>query len=253
MGARPGRGAVVRGRWPERRRFLSSPRVTQRFMISVVIPTLNEQASMPGLLAALLPLVEAGAELIVVDGGSEDETVALVESAGARVVLSERGRAKQMNAGAEVASGELVLFLHADSEPDETWCRAVLALPTDAAWGFFRPMLIGRSPWLRVIGWFMWQRSRLTGIGTGDQCLWVNRAVFGRGEVFPDQPLMEDVEFCKRARRRSRPLAVDVSLGTSGRRWERNGVMRTVLLMWWLRLKYWLGATPSDLHRAYYG
>jgi len=199
----------------------------------------------------LSPLSDAGAQILVVDGGSSDASCAVAEEMGAHVIVSDKGRARQMNAGARLATGKTILFLHADSYPDQHWCQSVLLLLGGASWGFFRPRLIGRSIWLRLIAWFMWQRSRLTGIGTGDQCLWVRRAVF-RGDVFPEQALMEDIEFCKRAKRTANPLAIPVFLGTSARRWEQKGLLRTVLLMWSLRLRYWLGASPDTLRRSYY-
>jgi rSAM/selenodomain-associated transferase 2 len=219
--------------------------------LSIVVPTLNEAASIEGTLAALAPLRQRGAEVIVIDGGSSDATVDLAADGADHVFVAERGRAHQMNAGARRGVGDTLLFLHADT-----------VLPTDAdvqiaralqrgRWGRFDVAIVGGSRWLGLIALLMNSRSRLTGICTGDQALFMTRELFDVLGGFADLPLMEDVEFSRRARRIARPVAIAARAQTSGRRWERHGVWRTVLLMWSLRWRYFFGADPDALARRY--
>lgn len=223
--------------------------------LSVVIPVLDEAEVLPGLLESLAPLRRDGAEIVVVDGGSRDESMAIARLGADRVLSAERGRAFQLNAGAAAASAPRLLFLHADSRIDQDCRRAMLALAEapGMGWGFFRVRLLGRSRLLGLVALLMWWRSRLSGIATGDQGLFVSRTLFEAAGGFPQQRLMEDVEICRRLRRIARPRPIPVRLGSSARRWERGGVLRTILLMWWLRLRYFLGASPDALHRVYYG
>jgi len=222
--------------------------------ISIVIPALNEIAALPALLADLQPLRETGTELIVADGGSEDGTVAAARPFADRVVRAPRGRARQMNAGAAAAGGDWLLFLHADSRVRAPCAAAIAGLGEGGAqWGFFRVRLQGASRWLAVISRAMCWRSRLTGIATGDQGLFLSRELFTAVGGFPDQPLMEDIEICRRLRRRGRPQFCRAELESSGRRWDRDGALATIAFMWWLRLRYALGTDPARLERAYYG
>ena len=157
-----------------------------------------------------------------------------------------------MNAGAAQASGDVLLFLHADTTLPEGADMAVLqAVAAGAAWGRFDVAIEGRSPMLRWVAWFMNQRSRLTGIATGDQAIFVTRAAFQRLGGFADQPLMEDIELSRRLRALSPPACLRLRVHTSGRRWESRGVWRTIMLMWRLRWRYWRGASPEALARAY--
>ena len=232
-------------RWPPERN-VSVPR------IGIVIPALNEGQSLPLLLADLAPL-GASVEIIVSDGGSTDDTARIAEACGARVVHSLRGRALQLRAGAALCSAPVLVFLHADSRlPAETLRRLTALRPADG-WGFFRPQLAGRSRCLPLVSWCMAWRSRLSGIATGDQGLYLSRALHDRIGGFPEQPLMEDIEICARLRRVAAPQALAERVVSSGRRWDRDGAVRTILLMWWLRLRYRFGADPAVLHRAYYG
>lgn len=221
--------------------------------ISIIVPMLNEAETLPDLLAHLLPWQRCGCEVLLVDGGSRDGSAAMAECAGFTVLHAEWGRARQMNAGAQAASGEVLLFLHADTRlpaAADHLVRQALADAT-ASWGRFDVQIAGRPPMLHVVGWMMNRRSRLTGIATGDQAIFVRRTVFKAIGGFPDQPLMEDVELSRRLKKRGAPACLKARVITSGRRWETRGVWRTILLMWRLRLAYWLGASPEQLARQY--
>lgn len=221
-------------------------------MLAVVIPALDEALALPALFADLAPL-GADAEIIVVDGGSQDGSDAVALAHGARLLRSTRGRATQLRSGAAASGAPLLLFLHADCRlPPETLARIRSLRPGDG-WGFFRPQLDGRSRWLPVVARLMGWRSRFTGIATGDQGLFVARALYEEVGGFPEQPLMEDIEICARLRRVRRGVALPEPVQSAGRRWDRDGALRTILLMWRLRLRYALGADPAALHRAYYG
>ena len=223
--------------------------------LSIVVPALNESAGIVAALAALAPLRRRGAEVIVVDGGSADATAPLAAPLADRVLAAPRGRARQMNAGAAVARGRVLLFLHADTrlpeEADRLVCAAVDALGSGRHWGRFDVRIDGRSRWLPLVAAAMNLRSRLTGIATGDQAIFVARAAFEAAGGFADIPLMEDIDFSRRLRRLARPACLRAKAVTSGRRWERHGVLRTVLLMWALRLRYFFGAPPDKLARLY--
>ncbi len=223
--------------------------------LSIVVPVLDEAPRIAAALERLRPLRDRGHEVIVVDGGSSDATARLAAPLCDRLLTSARGRAVQMNAGAQAARGEVLLFLHADTQLPPDADRAILdgMIGAAASWGRFDARIEGRHPLLRVIGSMMNLRSRLTGICTGDQCIFVASALFRRCGGFPPIELMEDIAMSARLRRVLPPLCLAGPVITSGRRWERHGVWRTVLLMWWLRLRYFLGARPADLHRAYYG
>lgn len=221
--------------------------------LSVVMPALNESAGLQAALHALAPLVARGAQVLVADGGSRDDTVALAQAGGAQVVHAPRGRALQMNAGAQQASGDLLLFLHADTRlppgADRLIAQALASGPQ--VWGRFDVRIEGQPRMLRVIAAFMNRRSRWTGIATGDQSLFMTRAAFDAVGGFPAQPLMEDIEMSTRLLKLSRPACLRARVVTSGRRWETRGVWRTVLLMWRLRLAYWRGAAPERLAELY--
>jgi rSAM/selenodomain-associated transferase 2 len=223
--------------------------------LSIIVPALDEAAGIGAALAALAPLRAAGHEVIVVDGGSRDRTVALARSFADRVLVAPRGRASQMNAGADAAAGDVLLFLHADTRLPAGADRAVLdgLAASRAGWGRFDVRIDGRHRLLALVAWLMNRRSRLTGIATGDQAMFATRAAFAAAGGFPAQPLMEDVELSARLKRASPPLCLRERVVTSGRRWESRGVVRTVCLMWWLRLRYFLGASPERLRRIYYG
>jgi rSAM/selenodomain-associated transferase 2 len=221
--------------------------------LSIIIPTLNEAEAIGGSLAALQPLRARGCEVIVADGGSADETVALARPQADAVVRSGPGRARQQNAGAAAANGEVLLFLHADTRlpADADVLIADGLRRTGRGWGRFDVRLTGRHPLLRVIERMMGIRSRLSGIATGDQAIFVRRDWLRAVGGFPEVPLMEDVALSKALKRLGPPLCLRETVTTSSRRWEQRGVWRTMVLMWRLRLDYWLGADPARLADRY--
>jgi len=221
--------------------------------LSIVVPALDEEAGIASTLARLGNARARGAEVIVADGGSRDATAAIAGRFADRVIVAPRGRASQMNAGAAAARGQVLLFLHADSLPPDDFDRLVLdAIGTRSeAWGRFDVRIVGGSPMLAVVAAMMNLRSRLTGIATGDQGIFVTRALFDAAGGFPAQPLMEDIALSRTLKRRMRPLCLAGPIATSGRRWERHGIARTIVLMWRLRLAYYFGADPADLARRY--
>jgi rSAM/selenodomain-associated transferase 2 len=221
--------------------------------LSIIMPVLNEGESIAAALDVLADLRARGTEVIVVDGGSRDATVQRARPRADRVVLASRGRALQMNAGAEQASGDVLLFLHADTrvpaDADHVMLKGLER--SGRVWGRFDVKIDGRSPVLLVVAWFMNLRSRLTGIATGDQATFVRRSAFQAVGGFPAIALMEDIALCKQLKRVSRPLCLRERVITSGRRWEKKGVLSTIILMWHLRLAYFFGADPKELARQY--
>ena len=228
----------------------SASRPTVR--LSIVVPVLDEAEGIAAMLDAIAAPRAAGHEVIVVDGGSGDDTLALSRSRADAAISGPRGRARQMNAGAKLAQGDVLLFLHADTRlPPSAVDRIERAVAQGAAWGRFDVRIEGRSPMLAVVAALMNARSRLTGIATGDQAIFVRRDLFERLGGFPDQPLMEDVELSRRLRACAAPACLREQVVTSGRRWERRGVWRTIVLMWRLRWRYWRGTAADELARAY--
>lgn len=221
--------------------------------LSVIVPMLDEAAQLPELFAHLLPCRQAGCEIIFADGGSTDGSANLVEVAGFTVLRAACGRARQMNAGAAIASGEVLLFLHADTRlPGDAARHIDHALAQSGhCWGRFDVRISGRSFMLRVVASLMNWRSRLTGIATGDQAMFMTRRAFESAGGFPDQTLMEDVELSRRLLALSRPICLADRVTTSGRRWEAHGVWRTIWLMWRLRWAYWRGTDAAELARLY--
>ncbi len=220
---------------------------------AIIVPVFDEADGVVAALAALAPFRDRGAEIVVVDGGSRDGTVELARPLSNQVMAAPRGRAVQMNTGVAATDAELLLFLHADC-----------ALPPYAddvirdglgdgpwQWGRFDVRIEGRNPLLRVVSAMMNWRSQLTGIATGDQAMFMTRRAFAEVGGFPNMPLMEDIAMSKRLKRISRPLCIAANVVASGRRWEARGVVRTVLLMWSLRLRYFFGTDPQKLARIY--
>jgi rSAM/selenodomain-associated transferase 2 len=221
--------------------------------LSVIVPTLNEAEGMVAHLTALQPLRRRGSEVIVVDGGSSDDTPGLAAPFADRVISARRGRASQMNTGASYAHGNVLLFLHADTRLPESADSLLANKLADERWlwGRFDVAIEGTHPLLPVVAWFMSRRSRLTGIATGDQALFVRREAFAKVGGFPEIPLMEDIALSRSLKCLGRPLCLNECVTTSGRRWEKQGVLRTIVLMWRLRGQYWLGADPGRLAQAY--
>ena len=219
--------------------------------LSIVMPVLNEAGGIVEALTALAPLRARGVEIIVSDGGSGDATVALARPLADIVVVAPRGRGRQMNAGAAASCGDVLLFLHADTRlpPDADALISDGLARTGRTWGRFDVRIAGAHRLFPVVAAAMNLRSRVTGIATGDQAIFTTKAAFGPG--FPDIPLMEDIAMTKRLKRIGPPLCIVAPVVTSGRRWEKHGVIKTILLMWWLRLAYFLGANPVRLARSY--
>jgi rSAM/selenodomain-associated transferase 2 len=223
--------------------------------LSVVVPALDEAAN----LARLLPDLRRAwpdTEIIVADGGSRDGTTDVVRGqAGVRLLAGARGRARQMNAGARQAGGDVLLFLHADTRLPDGAPGAIAAALADPAvvGGRFDVRFDSRRRVLGMVAWFMNARSRATSICTGDQAIFVRRAAFEAVGGYPDIPLMEDIELCRRLKARGRLAALRARVTTSARKWEREGPLRTIGLMWALRLLYFCGVAPARLHRWYYG
>ena len=222
-------------------------------MPSIVVPVLNEAPSIVATLTALAPFRQRGCEVIVVDGGSDDGTPDLAAPLASRVMAAPRGRAAQMNAGVAAARGDILIFLHADTRlPEDADRRVQEALAeSDRIWGRFDVRIEGRHPLLPLIAWLMNARSRLSGIATGDQAMFVRRQAFESVGGFADIALMEDIDMSRRLKALSPPLCLRDKVATSSRRWERRGVLRTVLTMWRLRLAYFCGAAPAALARRY--
>jgi len=216
--------------------------------LAVIIPTLNEAARIGAALEALAPLRARGHQVIVVDGGSDDATTELAAPACDLVLSAPRGRAVQLNAGAHAAQAEALVFLHADTRLPERADEHILRALEEACWGRFDVRIESRHPLLKIVGCAMNLRSRATGIATGDQAIFVRRDAF---PGFPEIALMEDIAFSRAMKRRGRPACLRERVSTSGRRWEARGVLRTILLMWRLRLLYALGVAPQRLAREY--
>ncbi|MDH4286833.1 MAG: TIGR04283 family arsenosugar biosynthesis glycosyltransferase [Gallionella sp.] len=225
--------------------------------LSIIIPVFNEAACLPGLLEHLAPLCGRDSEVIVVDGGSEDNSWQIASSVGVRVIHSDRGRARQMNAGAAAAQGDVLLFLHADTLLPPAAVQAIEAAILQSGgtnkfgWGRFGVRISGRPFMLRVIARLMNWRSRISGIATGDQAMFMTRRAYESAGGFPDQPLMEDVELSKRLLALSKPVCLKERVITSGRRWESRGVWKTIWLMWRLRWLYWRGVPAAELAKLY--
>jgi rSAM/selenodomain-associated transferase 2 len=223
-------------------------------LLSIIIPTLNEADTIVAALSRLQAMRARGAELIVVDGDSRDATLASALKFADQTISAPRGRASQMNAGAQIARGSILLFLHADSTlPDNADALVVSGLQRSTrSWGRFDVCLSGTRWSLWLVATMMNWRSRLTGIATGDQGMFVQRSAFEAVGGFPAIALMEDIALSKRLLRLGRPLCLSDRIETSSRRWEKSGVLRTILLMWTLRLAFFCGVDPARLARIYY-
>lgn len=220
--------------------------------VSIVIPTLNEANIIRKCLLALQPLREQGHEVILVDGGSHDTTCELAQALVDKLLSTARGRAEQLNYGAGQASGDLLLFLHADTLLDEKVRAELLEIARrDSVWGRFDVQLSGEHYLYRVIEFFMNTRSRLTGIATGDQAMFCDKKLFKTAGGFPEIELMEDITLSSHLKKLKPPICSRAKVLSSSRRWEEGGIVRIVLKMLLLRLRYALGAKPEKLAREY--
>lgn len=221
--------------------------------LSIIVPVLDEAPAIAGTLALLQPMRADGAEVLVVDGGSRDATCSLARPLCDAVLQAPRGRASQMNAGAAAATGDVLLFLHADTVLPPNAAGLVESALADGGhhWGRFDVTIAGSHPMLTIVAMLMNARSRWSGIATGDQAMFVRRAIFHAAGGFPRIPLMEDVALSRALKLTSPPAALRERVVTSARRWERHGVFRTIVLMWRLRAAFALGADPHRLARRY--
>ena len=250
MAALRDKAAVVRARFQLDKKYLFSS-----MKISIVVPVFNESLVLPRLMGDLAALKEDANpdfELVFADGGSTDNTAALIQAAGLRVVNSAKGRAWQMNAGATQTTGDVLLFLHADTQLAANALAAITSsLVGDICWGRFDVRIAGKPWMLGVVSRLMNWRSRLTGIATGDQAMFMTRTAFQKIGGFPEQALMEDIEASRCLLRLSDPACILSPVTTSGRRWETRGVWATIFLMWRLRWAYWRGQNPEQLAELY--
>lgn len=221
--------------------------------IAVIVPCLDEAAHIASTLSRLQYLRQNGHQLIVVDGQSKDESVALATPLADHVVSHQRGRAIQLNYGSQIAEADILLFLHADTQlPDDADTLIIEQLAqSERQWGRFNVRLSGNHYWLRVVEFMMNMRSRWSGIATGDQAIFIERDLFEKIGGFPEISLMEDICLCKTLKRHCKPLCLNETVITSSRRWEEKGIWRTIVLMWRLRLAYFFGADTKQLKRQY--
>ncbi|MFO1305715.1 MAG: TIGR04283 family arsenosugar biosynthesis glycosyltransferase [Burkholderiales bacterium] len=220
--------------------------------MSIVVPVLDEGPGLGPRLARLQPMRDRGVAVLVVDGGSRDASAGIAKAHADRVLTAPRGRASQMNAGAAACTSDALLFLHADTALPDFADRMILdAIARGARWGRFDVRIDDQRLVFRVVERMMNLRSRLTGVATGDQALFVRRDLFESVGGYPDIALMEDVALSKTLRRHARPACLRAKVTTSARRWQRHGVLHTIALMWWLRAAYFCGADPARLASLY--
>jgi len=219
--------------------------------LTIIIPVLNEARILPDRLEALQFVRSRDVELIVVDGGSTDDSFDIASAQSDHTLKSPAGRAKQMNHGARHASTEWLLFLHADTRLEEAFEALLEALSREPDWGWFDVRIEGKHPLLSLTAVMMNARAGLTKVATGDQGLFVRKALFDAVGGFPDMPLMEDVALSKVLRGVAKSTVIRTPLATDGRRWDQGGWFRTVLKMWGLRFAYWAGVGPDRLADYY--
>lgn len=219
--------------------------------ISIIIPTLNEADNIVTLLQPLQPYRQKGHEVIVVDGGSNDNTAALATNLSDKVLNSPAGRAAQMNAGAAAAGNDTLLFVHADTQLPNQFDEAISRALAKHAWGRFDVQLSGKHWMFPVIAFFINARSRLSGIATGDQAIFVEKSAFNAINGYPNIRLMEDIVLAKRLRAKQPPACLRDKVVTSSRRWSKHGIWKTIFLMWRIRFAFWQGADPAQLAARY--
>lgn len=220
--------------------------------LCIIVPVLNEADELPARLRALQALRSRGTHVVVVDGGSTDASLAIAREYADLALLAPRGRAAQMNAGAAACPAPVLLFLHADTVLPEYADRLVLqACAREHTWGRFDVSIPSDRPLLRWVARLMNMRSRLTGIATGDQAIFMRQELFRRVGGFPELPLMEDIAMCQQLKKVRAPVCLQSKVQTSARRWEKHGVLRTIFLMWRLRAAFFFGADPAQLAIQY--
>ena len=221
--------------------------------LSIIIPVLNEQENLSELLPVFDDLRSAGHEVIVVDGGSTDNSKEIALKYADKCLHAPASRARQMNAGAAVASGDILFFMHADSRLEPCYMENIQScIEQGGSWGHYKIRVDDNSLFLRTVSFFMNLRSRLTAIATGDQGIFVRRDLFEQLGGYAEIPLMEDIELSARLRRISRPVCLSQAIHTSARRWLKNGVLNTIFSMWRFRFMYWLGVPAVKLAKNYY-
>ncbi len=219
--------------------------------LSIIIPTLNEAETIRQSLLSLQYLRKLGHEIILVDGGSQDATCFIAHPLVDHILISEPGRGRQMNLGAKIATGKILIFLHADTLLPQDAEMELSRLSGQQFWGRFDIKLSGTKKIYRLIEKMINIRSRISGIATGDQAIFMTRELYEKVNGFPDIPLMEDVAVSKKLKKIAPPVCLDANVVTSSRRWESRGVINTVLLMWILRMQYAMGVTPEKLANRY--
>ena len=221
--------------------------------LSIIIPVLNEERRLAENKERLASLLQEGHEILVVDGGSQDDSVNIARALGCRVLCTRASRGRQLGSGANHSKNDILLFLHADTHLPSHATQAIaqaLARPGQP-WGRFNVRFSNPRPVFRVIAWFMNKRSCLTGIATGDHALFIKRELYFSCGGYMNIPIMEDVELCQRLKKTASPVCLSEEVVTSSRRWEQNGILKTVLVMWWLRLMFFMGQSPRKLARLY--
>jgi len=219
---------------------------------SIIIPTLNEEINIQRCLLAIQAFRDE-CETIIVDGGSSDNTLVIAHPLVDKTLVSDKGRARQMNTGAKQAKGDILIFLHADTllaDLSLDWISRMF-MQTNKRWGRFDIQLSGKPFMLKVIAALMNYRSRLTGIATGDQVIFVSKQLFNEVGGYSDIALMEDINLCSKLKKITPPICLKVKVTSSGRRWEQFGILKTILLMWSLRLRYFFGENPDTLSTLY--
>lgn len=231
--------------------------------ISIIIPILNEADNLPRLFENIASLTPLPTQILLVDGGSADGSMGVAQALmdtvsnskqstiSGQVIESTAGRATQMNAGAVLATGDILLFLHADTQLPKTAIYEIVQSASKAEWGRFDVRLDSDDPMLWLVSQMMNGRSRVTGIATGDQAIFVKKSLFEHIGGYPNQPLMEDIELCKRLKSIAKPLCLKHKVSTSPRRWQRHGTWRTIRLMWHLRFDYWRGVSAESIKQRY--